>query len=152
DLVALGFIAGTVSLGLGQRPPWAYVAVAGVFVSAVPLLRRIALQVLIACVAPIARRFDRNAIPVIDRLASGKAWWRALAASVAAWIFPGLGLWLLAGGWRPALDVPSAALAYAHSAVVGGVLLAPGGVLITGSDMLSMLAAYGFGETASALT
>src|SRR5215475_2271883 len=78
DLVALGFIAGTVSLGLGQRPLWAYVAVASAFVSAVPLLRRTALQVLVACVAPISRRFDRTAIPVLDRLASGNAWWTAL--------------------------------------------------------------------------
>ena len=127
-------------------------AVAGVFVSAVPLLRRIALQVLVACVAPIARRFDRNPVPPLDRLASGKAWWTGIAASFAAWLLPGLGLWLLAGEWRPALDVSSAELAYAHSAVVGGVLLAPGGVLITGSDMLSMLAAHGVGETAAALT
>jgi 2-polyprenyl-3-methyl-5-hydroxy-6-metoxy-1,4-benzoquinol methylase len=152
DVVALGFIAGTVSLGLGQRPLWVYFAVAGTFASAVPLLRRIALQVLIACVAPIARRFDRNAVPVLERLASGKAWWTALAASVVAWMLPGLGLWLLAGAWRPALGVPAAELAYAHSAVVGGVLLAPGGVLITGSDMLSRLAAHGLGETESALT
>jgi len=73
-------------------------------------------------------------------------------ASVAAWLLPGIGLWLLAGEWRPALDVRSAELAYAHSAVVGSVLLAPGGVLITGSDMLAMLAAAGLGETAAALT
>jgi ubiquinone/menaquinone biosynthesis C-methylase UbiE/uncharacterized membrane protein YbhN (UPF0104 family) len=152
DLVALGFIAGTASLGLGQRPLWAYIAVAGVFVSAVPLLRRLALQVLIACVAPIARRFDRSAVPVLDRLATGKAWWTGLAASVTAWLLPGLGLWLLAGAWTPVLSAPSAELAYAHSAVVGGVLLAPGGVLITGSDMLSTLAAHGLGETAAALT
>jgi 2-polyprenyl-3-methyl-5-hydroxy-6-metoxy-1,4-benzoquinol methylase len=46
----------------------------------------------------------------------------------------------------------SAELAYAHSAIVGSVMLAPGGVLITGSDMLSMLAVRGFGETAAALT
>ena len=115
-------------------------------------LRRIALQVLVACVAPIARRFDPNPVPPLDRLASGKAWWTGIAASFAAWLLPGFGLWLLAGGWRPALDVSSAELAYAHSAVVGGVLLAPGGVLITGSDMLSMLAAHGVGETAAALT
>ena len=152
DLVALGFIAGTVSLALGQRPLWAYVAVASAFVSAVPLLRRTALQVLIACVVPIARRFDKNAGPALDRLATGKAWWTALAASVAAWLLPGLGLWLLAGAWRPTLDMPFAQLTYAHSAIVGGVLLAPGGVLITGSDMLSMLAAHGLGETAAALT
>jgi 2-polyprenyl-3-methyl-5-hydroxy-6-metoxy-1,4-benzoquinol methylase len=152
DLVALGFIAGSAALAVGQRPLWAYVAVAGVFVSAVPLLRRLALHVLIACVAPIARRFDTKATPDLARLATGKAWWMGLAASGAAWVLPGLGLWLLAGEWRPALDLTSAELAYAHSAIVGGVLLAPGGVLITGTDMLSMLAVRGFGDTAAALT
>src|SRR5262245_51618180 len=90
DLVALGFIAGTAMLGLGDRALLAYVAVAGVFVSAVPLLRRLALQILVACLSPIARRFDRNSVPMLDRLASGKAWWTALAASLAAWVLPGL--------------------------------------------------------------
>ena len=152
DLVALGFVSGSIALLLGRRPAWAYVAVAGLFVSAVPMLRRLALQVLVACLTPIARRFDRTTGPVLDRLASGNAWWPALMASLAAWLLPGLGLWLLAGEWRPSLDLASAELAYAHSAVVGGVLLAPGGVLITGSDMLSVLAARGFGDTTAALT
>jgi len=152
DLIALGFIAGSAAFLLGQRPWWAFVAIAGAFVSAVPLLRAVALQIVIACALPIARRFDAATVPTLDRLASGKAWWTGLVASGAAWLLPGVGLWLLAGEWRPALDVRAAELAYAHSAVVGSVLLAPGGVLITGSDMLSMLAADGLGETAAALT
>src|SRR5262245_29220591 len=152
DLVALGFMAGSGLVLLGQRPVWAYLAVASLFVSAVPLLRRIALAVLVACLAPMARRFDGNTGPTLDRLATGKAWWTGLAASFAAWLLPGLGLWLLAGAWQPAPHVSSAVLTYAHSAVVGGVLLAPGGVLIAGSDMLSMLTARGLGETAAALT
>jgi ubiquinone/menaquinone biosynthesis C-methylase UbiE len=41
---------------------------------------------------------------------------------------------------------------YAHSAVLAGVLLAPGGVLIAGSDMLTALAAHGLAETPAALT
>src|SRR5262245_37597227 len=152
DLVALGFIAGSAMLVAGHRPLWAYVSVAGLFVSAVPLFRRVGLGILTALLAPIARRFDPGAVPPFDRLASGKAWWTGLAASLVVWVLPGLGLWLLAGEWRPALDGVSAQLAYGHSAVVGSVLLAPGGVLITGSDMLSMLAVRGFSETAAALT
>src|SRR5262245_4683721 len=75
DLVALGFISGSAALMLDQRQVWAYIAVAGVFVSAVPMLRRLALQVLVACLTLASRRFDRNAVPVLDRLASGKTWW-----------------------------------------------------------------------------
>jgi 2-polyprenyl-3-methyl-5-hydroxy-6-metoxy-1,4-benzoquinol methylase/uncharacterized membrane protein YbhN (UPF0104 family) len=152
DLVALAFIAGSGMLYLGQRPAWAYIAVAGLFVSAVPLLRRMALQIVMACVAPMARRFDTAGGPDVDRLASGKAWWTGLVASFIAWVLPGVGLWLLAGAWQPAVDVGTAELVYAHSAVIGGVLLVPGGVLITGSDMLTMLAVNGMSETAAALT
>lgn len=152
DLVALGFIAGGAMLFVGQRPAWAYLAVAALFASAVPLLRRVALQTVVALTAPIARRFDASAVPPLDRLASGKAWWTGLAASLVVWLLPGLGLWLLAGEWQPILGAVSAELAYAHSAIVGGMLLAPAGVLITGTDMLSMLADHGFGETAAALT
>src|SRR5262249_53506494 len=142
DLVALGFIAGSAMLFVGDRPLWAYVSVAGLFVSAVPLFRRVGLGILTALLAPVARRFDTGAVPPLDRLASGKAWWTGLAASLVVWVLPGIGLWLLANEWRPALDGVSAELAYAHSAVVGSLLLAPGGVLVTGPDMLSMLAVH----------
>src|SRR6476620_10532160 len=92
DLVALGFIAGSSAFLLGQRPWWAYVAIAGAFVSAVPLLRAVALQTVTACAVPIARRFDAAVVPMLDRLASGKAWWTGLVASAAAWLLPGAGL------------------------------------------------------------
>src|SRR5205085_12226728 len=73
DLIALAFIAGSVLLVSGDHTWWAYVAVAGVFVSAVPLLRRLALQIITAAVMPVTRRFDAGAVPVLDRLATGKA-------------------------------------------------------------------------------
>src|SRR5215475_408566 len=53
DLVALGFIAGSAMLFTGNRPLWAYVAVAGPFVSAVPLFRRLALEIVSAVIAPV---------------------------------------------------------------------------------------------------
>ena len=152
DLVALGLIAGIASLFVGHSPGWAYGAVGGLLVSALPPARRLGLRMLNVCIAPLVRRVDGPTVPVPDRLASGKAWWTGLAASLVAWLLPGLGLWLLAGEWPRTVGIASAELTYAHSAILGGVLLAPGGVLITGSDMLAMLTGIGLSDGASALT
>src|SRR5262249_611406 len=115
DLVALGFIAGSAMLVIGQRSWWAYVAVAGPFASAVPLFRRLALETVSAVIAPIAKRIDTSAVPPLDRLASGKAWWTGLAASLVVWLLPGLGLGRLAGGGGPALGGVASPRGDAHS-------------------------------------
>src|SRR5215475_9135963 len=53
DLVALGFIAGSAMLVLGQPAWWAYIGAAGVFVSAIAPLRRLALEIVSAVIAPV---------------------------------------------------------------------------------------------------
>ena len=150
-LVALGLIAGFATLLSGGGQVWAYVAVGGAVVSAVPAFRRVLLQIVVGCLAPIMRMFEPKRPTVFDRLAKPQTWFTALGASIVAWLLPGAGLWLIANEWRPGLGAVSAERIYAHSAAIGGVLLAPGGVLITGPDMLASIAASGLPEADVAL-
>jgi 2-polyprenyl-3-methyl-5-hydroxy-6-metoxy-1,4-benzoquinol methylase/uncharacterized membrane protein YbhN (UPF0104 family) len=151
DLLALGLIAGVATILAGDRQR-AYVAIGAFAVSLVPVIRRFALRAISFCLAPVARVFEREPIPPLDRLSSANTWFTALGASLVAWLLPGAGFWLLAG-WSPSsLGMGAAQLVYAQSAILGGVLLAPGGVLITGARMLRALAATGAPDAAAALT
>ena len=107
DLVALGFIAGVAAL-LRVRSPasadrgWASRDDGGV-VSAVPVIPARLLKLWSRARRRSRARSSRTAVLMLERLASGKAWFTALVASVAAWLLPGARLWLLAGEWQPAV-------------------------------------------------
>src|SRR5204863_86593 len=83
-------------------------------------------------------RWSVAPMPDARRLAGDRTWWSALAASVAAWVLPGLGLWALAGSWRFAYGPLRAAYDYAAASSAAGLMMAPGGILVTGARLLSL--------------
>jgi ubiquinone/menaquinone biosynthesis C-methylase UbiE/uncharacterized membrane protein YbhN (UPF0104 family) len=87
----------------------------------------------------------------LARLPGTRAWVIALGASVVAWALPGIGLWLLANTWNGRFELVAAARAYAVSAGLGGLVAAPGGVLVAGGQLLNSLGSAGFPAPEAAL-
>lgn len=156
DITALAMIfaaAGTiVGPGVGWDPRWIAVMIAAIMLLLVVPVRRALLGLIIAAARGVARLFGERSMPTCDRLINTRTWLVGVATSVAAWILPGISLWLLAGLWPTGFDLVSAEYAYAASSIVSGIALAPGGVLIAGQQMLSMLAAHGITESPAVLT
>ena len=138
DMVALGLIAAVLALAMGQRSWWAYATLVGVALMLIDPVRRLMLGLVIGTLALGARLLEPNGLQPrhFDRLASHSAWLTALTTSVVAWMLPGLGLWLIAGAWSETVSLPHAELSYAQSVATGGVMLAPGGVLVAGRQMI----------------
>jgi ubiquinone/menaquinone biosynthesis C-methylase UbiE len=72
-----------------------------------------------------------------------RAWLAALAASVVAWSLPGAGFWIVARVWEVPYGLIEAERDYAASSALAGLVLAPGGILVTGTRLLDALAAQG---------
>lgn len=143
DLLALGVIAAVASLGVGQERWW-HLALAGLTLAMlVPAVRQAVAAVIASGVTAVARSFDDAPKPPLDRLTQTRTWLTASGVSLVAWVLPGLGLWLLAGAWGPSVDVRTAEQAFASSSSFSGVSLAPAGVLVAGSRMLSVLEGHG---------
>jgi SAM-dependent methyltransferase/uncharacterized membrane protein YbhN (UPF0104 family) len=151
DLSALGLLTGLLALTLGRQHLWSVGLVLIGLVSVVAPLRRACLALAVWASRPATTLFDDGRPPEPQRLAEGKAWFAALAASVAAWLLPGLGFWWVASTWSDQLDVASAQFAYAASSASGGLVLAPGGVLVTGPALASELELFGFADLPAAL-
>jgi 2-polyprenyl-3-methyl-5-hydroxy-6-metoxy-1,4-benzoquinol methylase/uncharacterized membrane protein YbhN (UPF0104 family) len=88
----------------------------------------------------------------VARLTEHRAWLTALVVSLAAWALPALGLWGLASSWHAGFTLRAAEAAYASSALAGGLVLAPGGILMVGGRLLAALTAGGMGEPAAVVT
>ena len=145
DMVALGLIAAVLALAMGQRSGWAYATLVGVALMLIDPVRRLMLGLVIGTLALGARLLEPNGLQPrhFDRLASHSAWLTALTTSVVAWMLPGLGLWLIAGALSETVSLPHAELSYAQSVATGGVMLAPGGVLVAGRQMIESLTGQG---------
>ena len=145
DMVALGLIAAVLALAMGQRSGWAYATLLGVALMLIDPVRRLMLGLVIGTLALGARLLEPNGLQPrhFNRLASHSAWLTALTISVVAWMLPGLGLWLIAGAWSETVSLPHAELSYAQSVATGGVMLAPGGVLVAGRQMIESLTGQG---------
>src|SRR5262249_53015971 len=84
-------------------------------------------------------------------LAANRVWLTAMLTSLVAWALPALALWTLAASLKDGYDAVSAQLAYASSALSGGLLLAPGGVRVVGTTLIADLTAHGLSEPDAAL-
>jgi ubiquinone/menaquinone biosynthesis C-methylase UbiE len=100
----------------------------------------------------IAGRIDAREIGDVTMLANTRTWLAALGASVGAWLLPGLAFWGLAGAAGYSFGFMNAEHAYAWSAGLGGLVLAPGGVIVTGRSLLEALEAAGFPAGMAAIT
>jgi SAM-dependent methyltransferase len=163
DLIALCAILGATTLVTGGSTSrataaarwWAGVALAPVAMSLLPRVRRALLTVTMK-VARLVARLVFDAAPVITavgerRLIGPAAYGIALTLSIVAWILPGLGLWGLARAWDGSVSVLQAQAAFAGAGLLGGVLLAPGGVFVVGASILVRLEAIGVDPNAATL-
>jgi ubiquinone/menaquinone biosynthesis C-methylase UbiE/uncharacterized membrane protein YbhN (UPF0104 family) len=142
DLAALALLVGVLGVALGGGA-WAALAASLPAVLSVSAVRVWSLKAIVRVGTTAGRRFDRDYCPRAEPLARPSAWLAALAASVAAWMLPGIGFWVLAGAWGHRYSVLAAEHAYAASAGLGGMVLAPGGVLVAGTRLLDALESAG---------
>jgi ubiquinone/menaquinone biosynthesis C-methylase UbiE/uncharacterized membrane protein YbhN (UPF0104 family) len=153
DLVALALIAGSLGFGVNRSSPVLSAALlAAAVVPILPAARRLCLQGALWIARPVARLVDRQRAGDVGRLAATRTWVAALGASVAAWLLPGIALWAVAGAGDRSLSLLTAEHAYAWSASLGGLVLAPGGIIVTGRSMIEALVAAGFPLSTAAIT
>jgi len=139
DLVALGLLAALTGLALRRIDLATVGLLAGSAATLMFGVRRFCLRAAVGLARPVARVFDGNRLAVFDQLATARTWTVALAASFLAWMLPGIGLWRLAGTWGHPFGAFEAQHAYASSAGLGGLVFAPGGVLVAGTYLLEVL-------------
>ncbi len=154
DLAALAIIAGSIGVWIDGQNRTVHIALlTGAALSLVPGLRRLLLRAAVWIAGHVSRRVDRQAVGDVAKLASTRSWIVALTASVGAWLLPGIALWGLAGAsGDDGLGLLSAEHAYAWSAGLGGLVLAPGGVIVSGRSLLDSLMAAGFPPGTAAIT
>jgi 2-polyprenyl-3-methyl-5-hydroxy-6-metoxy-1,4-benzoquinol methylase/uncharacterized membrane protein YbhN (UPF0104 family) len=152
DAVALAAIAGSIALASDRRSAKGVVLLAVVAAMMTPPVRRLCLQVAAVAVRSFARAAGYDDRLDLGQLASGRVWLVALATSVAAWLLPGLALWGVASVWGHPYGLGYAEEVYASSALAGGLVLAPGGIVIAGSQLLDALGRVGFPDSAVVLS
>ena len=146
DLAALGVIAGAYGLTRAGIDGWAAVLTAVAMAALITPVRRVCLSVAAAiasAIAPVVDHRDHRPVADFSRLARQSTWLTALAASVTAWVLPGIGFWLIANGSSVSFGLWSAVGAYAMS-TGRGLALVPAGVIVAGSSLIESLGAAGF--------
>ena len=75
-----------------------------------------------------------------------------IVTSLVAWSLPGLGFWFVASGWERPFSTGAGGIRLRGVLELGGLVLAPGGVLVAGARLLDALQAAGLGGAAAAVT
>lgn len=153
DVLALTTIAS--GLMVVTRPIGAAAAgIAGLAAVAAFLLvrpvRAACLSSLLALVNHVGRVLGRRVAGPLPRLLRPRTCVVLWVTSTVAWILPALGFWVL-GRESHAVPALESAHAFAASTLRGGLWLAPGGVVVAGTDLLAWLAAHGFDASQAAL-
>ena len=155
DISAMAFIA-AVAVASISGPGAAVIPAAVFLITALRPFRAMALTWIVAAVNPIVRRVapGHHGVSVLDLadLSGHGAWTTAVVASIAAWALPGAALWALAASWQPAYGMAPAQLAYASSALSGGLAFAPGGIRVVGAALIANLTASGLADGSAAVT
>jgi ubiquinone/menaquinone biosynthesis C-methylase UbiE/uncharacterized membrane protein YbhN (UPF0104 family) len=152
DLTALAILAVAAGLLNGVVSPWSWVLFGCAVLSLVTPLRITTLQLLAAVTRPLARPFDPTAAAPFHRLGQLRTWCVALGTSLAAWLLPSAGFWLMARSPLHALGFIDAVQTYAAAGTASVLTLAPGGILVAGRQMLAVMLDRGFFEPAAVLT
>ena len=152
DAVALAAIAGSIALASGRGRATGVALLSLVAATTAPPGRRLCLRVAAAAVRWLAHATGYDDRLDAGQLASGHVWLVALGSSVAAWILPGLAFWGVASVWGHPYGLGHAQEAYASSALAGGLVLAPGGIVVAGGRLLDALGRAGFPESAVVLS
>ena len=151
DVVALGIITGTLAIALGRLNVLSAGLLALSLSTAVPIVLRACRAAAKWLARPAAHLFDNATAPDSARLSIGRTWLVGVVTSLAAWVLPGLGFWFTAGGADRPLWLADAEYADASSSSHGGLVLAPGGVLVAGASLLNQLQAAGVDGAGAAL-
>ena len=152
DLVALGIMAGVLAIPLGRLSAWTAILLALCLLTAVPPVLRACRLAAEWLARPAAHLFDQGQALESVRLSEGRTWLVGIVTSLVAWSLPGLGFWFVANGWERPFSLVQAEYAYAASSSLGGLVLAPGGVLVAGARLLDELQAAGLGGAAAAVS
>ncbi len=152
DAAALSLIAGLVVVAQGAHDRGtATLLLVPLLLSLTPV-RHFALDILRRSALALTREEPGQPVAPIERLGQSKVWITSLLASVLAWSLPGFSFWLLARASQLTLPFADALRSYSTSATGSALMMAPGGVLVVGRQMIETLATHGFSESTAVVT
>lgn len=152
DAVALAAIIAAIAAVGGEASAGSVALLVGVVATMMPPIRRLCLRAAVTVVRALGRVAGHHEPAEFGRLANSSTWMAAFATSVAAWVLPGIAFWGLASVWGHPYGVGDAQRAYASSALAGGFVFAPGGIVVAGSRLLAALDRAGLPAAAAAVS
>lgn len=152
DVTALSLLALFGGLAVGYVSGWVYALALASGLSMLTPVRRTVLQILGTAAELLARPFDATPVATCARLADLNTWSIGLATSLIAWLMPGVGLWGLSRHASQGIGLADAIHTYAASSLASLLTLVPGGVLVIGPEILTVLVEHGMAHAPALLT